>query len=70
MASSLKLLKNAASMAAFFVLALVTGCSGELEIQKLTGQTMGTTWSVVIVNPIASHEKTALQAEIVQARKP
>ena len=52
-ASLLKLLKNAALVAAFSVLALVTGCSGELEIQKLSGQTMGTTWSVVIANPIA-----------------
>lgn len=63
-ASLLKLLKNAALVAAFSVLVLVTGCSGELEIQKLSGQTMGTTWSVVIANPIASHDHTALQAEI------
>ena len=63
-ASPLGVLKNAAVMAAFFVLALATGCSKEPEIQKLSGKTMGTTWSVVIANPIASHDQTALQAEI------
>ena len=63
-ASPLGVLKNAAVMAAFFVWASATGCSGELEIQKLSGKTMGTTWSVVIANPIASHDQTALQAEI------
>ena len=63
-ASPLGVLKNAAVMAAFFVLALATGCSKELEIQKLSGKTMGTTWSVVIADPIASHDQTALQAEI------
>ena len=56
--------KNAAIMAAFFVLALAGGCSQELEIQRLSGKTMGTTWSVVIANPIASHDQTALRAEI------
>lgn len=63
-ASPLGVLKNAAVMAAFFVLALAGGCSQQLEIQKLSGKTMGTTWSVVIANPIASHDQTALQAEI------
>ncbi len=63
-ASPLGVLKNAAVMAAFFVLTLVTGCSGELEIQKLSGKTMGTTWSVVLANPIASYDQKALQAEI------
>ena len=63
-ASSLGVLKNAAAMAAFFVLALAAGCSKELEIRKLSGKTMGTTWSVVIANPIASHDQIALQAEI------
>ncbi len=63
-ASSLGVLKNAAVMAAFFVLALAAGCSKELEIRKLSGKTMGTTWSVVIANPIASHDQIALQAEI------
>ena len=63
-ASLLGVLKNAAVMAAFFVLTLATGCSKELEIQKLSGKTMGTTWSVVIANPTASHDQTALQAEI------
>ncbi|MDC3058685.1 FAD:protein FMN transferase [Litorivicinus sp.] len=64
MASPLGVLKNAAVMAAFFVLASATGCSGELEIKKFSGKTMGTTWSVVIANPIASHDQTALQAKI------
>ena len=63
-ASPLGVLKNAAVMAAFLILALAGGCSQELEIQKLSGKTMGTTWSVVIANPIASHDQTALQAEI------
>ena len=63
-ASPLGVLKNAAVMAAFFVLASATGCSGELEIKKFSGKTMGTTWSVVIANPIASHDQKALQAEI------
>jgi thiamine biosynthesis lipoprotein len=57
-------MKNAAVMAAFFVLALLAGCSSELEIQKLSGRTMGTTWSVVIANPIASHDQKALQGDI------
>ena len=57
-------LKNAAVLAAFFVVALITGCSGELEIEKLQGRTMGTSWSVVIANPIAAHDQKTLQAEI------
>ena len=60
----LGLLKNAALMAAFFVLALPIGCSNELEIQKLSGRTMGTTWSVVVANPITSHDQEVLQANI------
>ncbi len=63
-ASLLGSVKNAAVMAAFFVLALVNGCSEELEIQKLSGKTMGTTWSIVIANPMASHDQSVLQAEI------
>jgi FAD:protein FMN transferase len=58
-------LKNAAAMAAFFCITLMLGaCSGELEMDRLSGKTMGTTWSVVIANPIAAHNPEALQAEI------
>jgi thiamine biosynthesis lipoprotein len=60
----LRPLENAALMAAFFVVALLIGCSSEIEIQKLSGRTMGTTWSVVIANPIASHDHELLQADI------
>jgi thiamine biosynthesis lipoprotein len=56
--------RNAAILAAFFVLAVLVGCSSELEIRKLSGRTMGTSWSVVIANPIASHDQDALQTEI------
>jgi thiamine biosynthesis lipoprotein len=56
--------RNAAILAAFFVLFLVVGCSSELEIAKLSGRTMGTSWSVVIANPIASHDQDALLTEI------
>lgn len=64
MVNPLGSMKNAAVMAAFFVLALLVGCSSELEIQKLSGRTMGTAWSVVIANPIASYDQKALQADI------
>ncbi len=58
-------LKNAANWAAFFCLTLwLAGCSGELEMDRLSGQTMGTSWSVVIANPIAAHDRESLQAEI------
>ena len=56
--------RNAAILAAFFVLAVLVGCSSELEIRKLSGRTMGTSWSVVIANPIASYDQDALQTEI------
>src|SRR6056300_604534 len=56
--------RNAAILAAFFVLAVLVGCSSELEIRKLSGRTMGTSWSVVIANPIASHDQDAFQTEI------
>lgn len=57
--------KNAARWAAFFcVMLLLTACSGELEMDRLQGKTMGTTWSVVIANPIAAHDREALQTAI------
>mgnify|MGYP000594781743 CR=1 FL=1 len=56
--------RNAAILAAFFVLVVLVGCSSELEIKKLSGRTMGTSWSVVIANPIASHDQDSLQTEI------
>jgi thiamine biosynthesis lipoprotein len=43
---------------------VLVGCSSELEIKKLSGRTMGTSWSVVIANPIASHDQDSLQTEI------
>ena len=60
-------LKHAALGAAFFCLALVSGCSGEIPIERLSGQTMGTTWSVVIANPIGSHDGAQLTAELKAA---
>jgi thiamine biosynthesis lipoprotein len=59
--------RNAALGAAFFCLALITGCSGEIPIERLSGETMGTRWSVVIANPIAAHDGAALQAELETA---
>ena len=56
--------KNVAIMAAFFFLLLLEGCSSDIEIEKLNGSTMGTSWSVVIVNPARWHDKKNLQAEI------
>jgi len=61
------MLKHAALGAAFFCLALVSGCSGEIPIERLSGQTMGTTWSVVIANPIGSHDGAQLTAELEAA---
>ncbi len=58
-------LRNAAQRAAFFCAALVlVGCSNELTLDRLSGRTMGTSWSVVIANPIAAHDSVALTAEI------
>lgn len=60
-------LQNAALGAAFFCLALVSGCSGEIPIERLSGQTMGTSWSVVIANPIAAHDGARLTTELEAA---
>ncbi|HAN80081.1 MAG: FAD:protein FMN transferase ApbE [Gammaproteobacteria bacterium] len=64
MVNSLKNFKIAAVLAAFFVVAMFAGCSNEPEIKKLSGRTMGTSWSVVIANPIAIFEQEEIQNEI------
>ena len=64
MVNTLKKCKNAAALAAFFVLAMLTGCSSDPEIKKLSGRTMGTSWSVVIANPIAILDQEEIQGEI------
>ena len=64
MVNSLNNLKNAAVLAAFFVLAVLAGCSSDLEIEKLSGRTMGTNWSVVIANPMASTTKRKLKGRL------
>ena len=64
MVNTLRCSRNAAILAAFFVLSVLIGCSSELEIKKLSGRTMGTSWSVVIANPVASHDQDLLQTEI------
>ena len=62
--SPLDNLKNAAVLAAFFVLATLSGCASDPEIKKLSGRTMGTSWSVVIANPIANYDQEEIQAEV------
>ena len=62
--NSLNNLKNAAALAAFFVLAMLAGCSSDPEIKKLSGRTMGTNWSVVIANPIAIYDQKEVKGEI------
>ena len=56
--------KNAAVLAAFLLLNLLIGCSSGIEIHKLTGSTMGTSWSVAIANPDTLSDRATLQAEI------
>lgn len=56
--------KNAAVLAAFFLMALLTGCLSDIEVQKLTGSTMGTSWSVTIVDPPVSYDQKIVQVEI------
>ena len=56
--------KIAAALAAFFVLAMLAGCSIDPEIKKLSGRTMGTSWSVVIANPIAIFDQEEIQGKI------
>lgn len=55
---------NAAALAAFFLLNLLVGCSSGIEIHKLNGSTMGTSWSVAIANSDTLYDRVALQAEI------
>ena len=62
-----RMLKHAALGAAFFCLGLLSACSGEIPIERLAGETMGTTWSVVIAKPIASHDGEALTESIERA---
>ena len=62
--NSLNNLKNAAVLAAFFVLAVLAGCSSDLEIERLSGRTMGTNWSVAIANPIAIYDQKEVKGEI------
>ncbi len=56
--------KNAAVLAAFFFLVILAGCSSDPEIKKLSGRTMGTSWTVVVVNPIATYDQKEIQGEI------
>ena len=57
-------LKNAAVLAAFLFIALLTGCLSDIEVQRLTGSTMGTSWSVAIADPPEFYDQEIIQLEI------
>lgn len=57
-------IENAAYLAAFLCLILLSGCSSGPEADRLSGRTMGTSWSVVIANRTSDHDKVRLQSGI------